>query len=126
MSSAPITKNISFDAPRSHSFSVSPNSRYEVKVGVEPAYPCQGTIESKWAAPMTGTCITPASGKWFCNFPLSIFDCDCIFILFFYFYFISIFILLTRRKATEALIHRVGNYPDLLLEIPRYCCPLVI
>ena len=42
------------------------------------------------------------------------------------FYFISIFILLTCRKATEALIHRVGNYPDLLPEIPRYCCPLVI
>ena len=43
----------------------------------------------------------------------------------FIFYFISIFILLTRRKAMEALIHRVGNYPDLLPEIPRYCCPLV-
>ena len=26
---------------------------------------------------------------------------------------------MTRRKATEALIHRVGNYPDLLPEIPR-------
>ena len=26
-------------------------------------------------------------------------------------YFISIFILLTRRKATEALMHRIGNYP---------------
>ena len=39
------------------------------------------------------------------------------------FYFISMFILLTRRKATEALIHRVGNYSDLLPEIPRYCCP---
>ena len=44
----------------------------------------------------------------------------------FIFYFISIFILLTHRKATEALMHRVGNYPDLLPEIPRYCCPLVI
>ena len=42
------------------------------------------------------------------------------------FYFISIFILLPRRKATEALIHRVGNYLDLLPDIPRYCCPLVI
>ena len=39
------------------------------------------------------------------------------FILFIY--LISIFILLTRRKATEALIHRVGNYPDLLPEVPR-------
>ena len=47
-----------------------------------------------------------------------------IFLLFFI--FISIFILLTRRKATEALIHRVSNYPDLLPEMPRYCCPLVI
>ena len=44
----------------------------------------------------------------------------------FHLYSISIFILLTRRKATEALIHRVGNYPNLLPEIPRYCCPLVI
>ena len=46
--------------------------------------------------------------------------------IFYFFYFISIFILLTRRKATEALIHRIGNYPDLLPEIPRYCCSLVI
>ena len=38
------------------------------------------------------------------------------------FYFISIFILLTRRKAMEPLIHRVSNYPDLLPEMPRYCC----
>ena len=50
---------------------------------------------------------------------------DAMFHLFF-FIFISIFILLTRRKATEALIHRIGNYPDLLPEIPRYCYPLVI
>ena len=64
-SASTTTTDISFNAPRSYSFSVSPNSRYEVKVGVEPAAPCQGTIESKWAAPMTGTCITPASGKCF-------------------------------------------------------------
>ena len=48
------------------------------------------------------------------------------FIYLFIFYFISIFILLTCRKAMEALIHRVNNYPDLLPEMPRYCCPLVI
>ena len=36
------------------------------------------------------------------------------------------FILLTRRKATEALIHRISNYLDLLSEMPRYCCPLKI
>ena len=48
--------------------------------------------------------------------------------IYLFIYFISIFILLTRRKATEALILRVGNYPDLILlpEIPRYRCPLVI
>ena len=40
-----------------------------------------------------------------CGAPVLIF-------LFNIFIFISIFILLTRRKATEALIHRVGNYPD--------------
>ena len=45
---------------------------------------------------------------------------------FFYFIFISIFILVTLRKATEVLIYRVGSYPDLLLEMPSYCCPLVI
>ena len=39
------------------------------------------------------------------------------------FYFISIFILLTRRKATVALIHRVGNYPD-LLPYPCFYNPL--
>ena len=49
-----------------------------------------------------------------------------IYFIYLFIYFISIFIFLTRRKATEALIHRVGNYPDLLLEMPRYCCPLVI
>ena len=48
------------------------------------------------------------------------------FILFFFLSFISIVILLTRRKATEALIHRVSNYPDLLPEMPRYCCPVEI
>ena len=43
-----------------------------------------------------------------------------------YIYFISIVILLNRRKATEPLIRRVRNYPNLLPEIPRYCCPLII
>ena len=42
------------------------------------------------------------------------------------FFFISILILLTCRKATEALIHRVSDYPNLLPEMPKYCCPLVI
>ena len=43
-----------------------------------------------------------------------------------FFYFISIFILLTCRKATEVLINRARNYPNLLLEMPRYCSLLGI
>ena len=38
---------------------------------------------------------------------------------------LNLFILLTRKKATEALIHRVSNYSDLVLEMPSHCCPLV-
>ena len=41
-------------------------------------------------------------------------------------FFISIFSLLTCKKAMEVLIHRVSNYTNLLLEIPRYCCLLEI
>ena len=43
-----------------------------------------------------------------------------------FFIFIFTFILLTSRKATETLIHRVDNYPNLLPEMPRYYSPLVI
>ena len=61
-------------------------------------------------------------GKLYCNPPF--FDYVYILIYIIYlFYFISIFILLTRRKATEALIGRVDNYSDLLPEMPRYCYP---
>ena len=41
-------------------------------------------------------------------------------------FIISIFILLSRRKATEALIHSASSYPSLLLEMSLYCCPLLI
>ena len=47
-------------------------------------------------------------------------------ILLLYYFIISIFILLARTKATEALTYRVSNYPNLLSEMPRYCCPLEI
>ena len=30
------------------------------------------------------------------------------------------------QESDEALIHRVSNFPDLLPEMPRYCCLLVI
>ena len=41
------------------------------------------------------------------------------YLIFFILYFISIFIFLTRRKTTEALIDTVSNYLDLLPEMPR-------
>ena len=45
---------------------------------------------------------------------------------FYFIYYISIFILLVRRKAMEARIYRAGNYLDLPLEMPRYCCLLKV
>ena len=30
------------------------------------------------------------------------------------------------QESDEEAIHRVNNYPNLLPEMPRYCCPLVI
>ena len=53
----------------------------------------------------------------------------CVFFVFYCllrFFFIAIFILLTHRKATEALIHMASNYPDLLPQMPRYYCPVEI
>ena len=29
------------------------------------------------------------------------------------------------QESDGGAIHRVSNYPDLLSEMPRYCCPLV-
>ena len=49
------------------------------------------------------------------------------FLVFYFFcYFIFKFVLLTRSKATEVLIHTASNYSDLLPEMARYCSPLVI
>ena len=30
------------------------------------------------------------------------------------------------QESDEGAIHRVNNYPDLLPEMPRYCCPLIV
>ena len=44
--------------------------------------------------------------------------------IFFYFYF---YIYPPDSQESDGgAIHRVSNYPDLLPEMPRYCCPLVI
>ena len=45
---------------------------------------------------------------------------------YFFLFFFSTFILLTRRKATGAIIRRVTNYLDLLTEMPRKHCTLEI
>ena len=47
----------------------------------------------------------------------------------FLFYFIYFFLYIYPPDSQESdggAIHRVSNYPDLLPEMPRYCCPLVI
>ena len=46
------------------------------------------------------------------------------FFLFFYFY---LYIYPHDSQESDGgAIHRASNYPDLLPEMPRYCCPLVI
>ena len=44
------------------------------------------------------------------------------FIIFFYLYIYPP----DSQESDGGAIHRVSNYPDLLPEMPRYCCPLVI
>ena len=47
-------------------------------------------------------------------------------IFFFYFYFSLYIYPPDSQESDGGAIHRVSNYPDLLPEMPRYCCPLVI
>ena len=45
------------------------------------------------------------------------------------FYFIYFYLYIYPPDSQESAggaIHRVSNYPDLLPEMPRYCCPLEI
>ena len=44
---------------------------------------------------------------------------------FFMFFYLYLYFL-DWEESDGGAIHRVGNYPDLLPEMPRYCCPLVI
>ena len=48
------------------------------------------------------------------------------FFFIFYFYFNLYIYPPDSQESDRGAIHRVGNYPDLLPEMPRYCCPLVI
>ena len=45
--------------------------------------------------------------------------------LFFYYFYLYIYPP-DSQESDGGAIHRVSNYPDLLPEMPRYCCPLVI
>ena len=45
---------------------------------------------------------------------------------FFLFYFYLYIYPPDSQESDGGAIHRVRNYPDLLPEMPRYCCPLVI
>ena len=44
---------------------------------------------------------------------------------FFFFFYLYIYPP-DSQESDGGAIHRVSNYPDLLPEMPRYCCPLVI
>ena len=46
--------------------------------------------------------------------------------LFFFFYFNLYIYPPDSQESDGGAIHRVSNYPDLLPEMPSYCCPLVI
>ena len=47
-------------------------------------------------------------------------------IFYFIFYFYLYIYSPDSQESDVDAIHRVSNYPDLLPEMPRYCCPLVI
>ena len=50
-----------------------------------------------------------------------------LFCIFFFFFFFYLYIYPPdSQESNGGAIHRVRNYPDLLPEMPRYCCPLVI
>ena len=44
----------------------------------------------------------------------------------YFFYFYLYIYPPDSQESDGGAIHRVSNYPDLLPEMPRYCCPLVI
>ena len=47
--------------------------------------------------------------------------------IFYFFLFFYLYIYPPDSQESDGgAIHRVSNYPDLLPEMPRYCCPLVI
>ena len=48
------------------------------------------------------------------------------YIIFILFYFYLYICPPDLQESDGGAIHRVSNYPDLLSEMPRYCCPLVI
>ena len=46
---------------------------------------------------------------------------------FYFFYFISTYIHPPNSQESDGgAIHKASNYRDLLLEMPKYCCPLEI
>ena len=64
------------------------------------------TFKSKWIKPQPGDCIPPEMVKYF-YFYLYIYPPD-------------------SQESDGGAVRRVSHYPDLLPEMPRYCCPLVI
>ena len=52
-------------------------------------------------------------------------DIDDVEFLFIYLFYLYIYPP-DSQESDGGAIHRVSNYPDLLPEMPRYCCPLAI
>ena len=48
-----------------------------------------------------------------------------VFYLFIFYFYLYIYPP-DSQESDGGAIHKVSNYPDLLPEMPRYCCPLVI
>ena len=47
--------------------------------------------------------------------------------MYFYLFYFYLYIYPPDSQESDGgAIHKVGKYPDLLQEMPRYCCPLVI
>ena len=52
------------------------------------------------------------------NFYFNLLEITILFIFYFYFYIYPP----DSQESEGGAIHRVSNYPDLLPEMPRYCC----
>ena len=80
---------------------------------------CTSSFAQKLGATLTRTNVQMHTNNAITNIQWKINDLH---IFFFYLYIYPP----DSQESDGGAIRRVSNYPDLLLEMPRYCCPLVI